>query len=80
MVNTPKPKAILIIVHGLNSSGHVFGYFASKIAEKNKDVNVYSFDQMNFGKSNGGLRGLVVSLEDSVRQVEIFIEVVLAKL
>lgn len=79
LTNTSNPKAILIIVHGVNSNGSVFGYLASKIAEKNKELNVYSFDQMNFGKSKGNMRGLVVSLDDTVNQLEAFVDFILER-
>ena len=77
--NTARPKAIIVIIHGVNANGVDFGYFAKKITDKNKELNVYAFDQMNFGKSQGDVRGLVRSLEDSVSQVDTFLNILLSK-
>ena len=41
----------------MNWHGGEAGYLASVIAEKKINVNVYSFDQMNFGKSGGPYKG-----------------------
>jgi hypothetical protein len=54
---TQHPKAIFIHLHGLNSHGQSSGYLASVIAERNPEINCYSFDQLNFGQSEGPYRG-----------------------
>lgn len=54
---TQNPKAIFIHSHGLNSHGGNAGYLASIIADKNPELNVYSFDQLNFGRSPGPYKG-----------------------
>ena len=55
------------------------GYFANTICENIRDINVYAFDQLNYGQSEGPFRGLIESLEDSVRQGETFIDFLLTK-
>jgi hypothetical protein len=42
------------------------GYFGVSITEALPKINVYTFDQTNFGRSDGPFRGLITSLEDSV--------------
>jgi alpha-beta hydrolase superfamily lysophospholipase len=72
--NTNKPKAIFIHFHGYCSHGGVTGYYADVIARHNSEVNVYAFDQLNFGKSKGSCQGLITSLQDSVAQGEAFVD------
>lgn len=60
--NTANPKAILVMIHGVNSNGGTFGYIANRIADKNKEVNIYAYDQINFGKSTGDTKGFISSL------------------
>lgn len=66
--NTANPKAILILFHGMGSHLGNSGYFANTICESIRDINVYAFDQLNYGQSEGPFRGLIESLEDSARQ------------
>ena len=77
---TESPKAIVIHVHGMNSHSIPTGYYASKVTEKNPELNFYTFDQLNFGQSEGPYPGEILSLDDSLKQVEVFIDFVLAKL
>lgn len=53
------------MIHGVNSNGGTFGFVANRIAERNKQLNIYAYDQLNFGRSTGENRGLVPSLEES---------------
>lgn len=62
------PKAIVVHFHGLNSHGGLSGYYASEILAICPETNFYSFDQMNFGQSEGPCRGHISSLEDSANQ------------
>lgn len=77
---TDSPIAIVIHVHGLNSHGGTSGYFASVVTKKNPDLNFYSFDQMNFGQSQGPYRGEIASIEDTIKQVDAFITYLFATL
>lgn len=58
---TDSPQAIFVYVHGMNAHGGGSGYLASIIAENNSGINIYAFDQMNFGQSEGPFRGEVGS-------------------
>lgn len=42
-------------------------------------MNIYSFDQLNFGQSEGPFRGEISSLEDSVVQGEAVLKMLLNK-
>lgn len=77
---TDSPNAILVHVHGLNSHGGTSGYFADVVSRKNPDLNVYSFDQMNFGQSQGPYRGEIASFDDTLKQVDAFINFILGTL
>jgi len=55
------PKAILVHFHGLNGHGGSSDYFSSVIADKNKELNIYVMDQLNFGQSEGPFRGEIRS-------------------
>lgn len=65
--------------HGMGSYAGNGGYFGNTICENVSGINVYAFDQMNFGLSEGPFRGLIESLDDSVRQGQAFVEFLLAK-
>jgi hypothetical protein len=41
----------------MNWHGGESGYLASILAKNNKTLNLYAFDQMNFGQSGGPFRG-----------------------
>jgi alpha-beta hydrolase superfamily lysophospholipase len=77
---TENPKAIVVHVHGMNSHGGTCGYYASVITNKNPEVNFYSFDQMNFGRSAGPFRGEIASFEDTLKQLDTFLEYILGTL
>jgi alpha-beta hydrolase superfamily lysophospholipase len=62
------PKAIVVFIHGLYSYGGNSGYLATKITEAIPDVNFYSFDFLNFGKSTGDCRGYIHSFDWLVEQ------------
>lgn len=79
MERTNQPKAIVIQFHGFRSHGGLTGYYADVISQHNSEVNVYSFDQLNFGRSEGPCKGLVASLEDSVAQGNAFVEYLLSQ-
>jgi alpha-beta hydrolase superfamily lysophospholipase len=55
----------------MNSHGGKSGYFGVNIA-KNTQINVYSLDFLNFGKSQGDLRGYIHSFDECVNQAESF--------
>lgn len=67
---TLRPKAVLFSFHGMGGHSGFGGYFANTLCEQIEGLNVYAFDQMNFGKSEGPYRGLISSLDDSTHQAE----------
>lgn len=75
----PSPQAVLIFIHGVNSHGGTFGYLADWISRENRGINIYAYDQTNFGHSAGARRGTVVSLEDSAREAQEFIKFIMDK-
>ena len=64
----------------MSSHGATSGYFSYVVANRNKDLNFYALDQMNFGKSEGTYRGLVSTLNESAEQGEAFVDYLLGKL
>lgn len=74
MEQNNKPKAIVIHFHGYRGHGGTSGYYADVIAKNNPGVNIYAFDQLNFGQSEGPCRGLASTPLESAAQGEAFID------
>jgi hypothetical protein len=55
----PNPTALLFYLHGLNSYGGSSSYLGTTVAATIPNVNVYALDFLNFGKSDGGYKGLI---------------------
>jgi pimeloyl-ACP methyl ester carboxylesterase len=77
--STDTPKAILIFLHGLYGYGGNSGYMAVNVTKAIPDVNFYSLDFLNFGKSGGDCRGYIHSLEFLMDQADAFLEHILEK-
>ena len=67
------------MIHGVNSHGGTFGYLADAIARDNKGLNIYAYDQTNFGHSAGHNRGTIISLDDTAKEAQRFIAFILDK-
>lgn len=55
------PKARLFFIHGYGDFSGRYAYFTKLFAEQ--DIEVFSFDMVNFGESSGPKRGIFTSIE-----------------
>lgn len=74
-----QPDAILFCLHGLNSNGNNSAYFGVNISNIIKNVNVYALDFLNFGKSDGGYKGYIWSIDELVSQAQAFVDYIASK-
>lgn len=64
-----KPKAVVIIMHGLKDRSELYSDFAKKLADNN--YAVYAFDLRGHGKS-GGERVYIDSFEEYINDFDLF--------
>ena len=76
---TESPRAICVYLHGLNSYGSFSGYYAQQITQMIPGVNFYSYDQLNFGKSDSPSRGYIEQARDEAEQGEAFVDFLLSR-
>lgn len=57
MAEHKEPRAVVVHLHGMYEHSGLYGYYLTNLARMNPGINVYAFDQLNFGKSEGPFVG-----------------------